>query len=131
MTPESKLNWSTEIPLIEDVIGKTVLYEWKSVAGNRVEICFISNDAMFVAVFVGEPKVIRYTILDLPDLTPAVEPIALWGKLPEIVREGFADIHFAIYKSNDYCIELPYCGTRELAILAWNRIATVLNEVER
>ena len=65
--------------------------------------------------------------------TAPVSPLPLWGKLPEIKRylKGFR-VHYLIEKGEDaFLMTTTLFPTEAEAILAWNRIAEALNEVER
>ena len=130
----TELVWSTVKPTFEEVEGKVILWMgegWVFPGANRID-----NIKEYEYIF-DRVDFTHYTILDLADLTAPVSPLPLWGKLPEIncVKTMVFDIpmhYFAKYNHIDgFSCELPYCDTRELAILAWNRIAEALNEVER
>jgi len=125
MIPESKLVWSTVKPTFEEVKGKKVkvisLFPDGDLESNLVTI---NSDTTYEVMF--DEQFICYA-----DLTIPVSPLPLWGKLPEIYQN---DVHVIGWNA-----EWRHCGechiingaTLELAILAWNRIAEALNEVER
>ena len=65
--------------------------------------------------------------------TAPVSPLPLWGKLPKLAESG-TGFYFRYIKEtdDDLCAITTWSySTEQLAILAWNRIAEALNEVER
>ena len=120
----TKLVWSTVKPTFPEVRGKKLR-----------KICLDSDDDVHVDEWTIGDTINYNEMFDnficYADLTAPVSPLPLWGKLPEIYQN---DIHVLGWN-----VEWRHCGeghavngaTRELAILAWNRIAEALNEVER
>ena len=124
----TELVWSTVKPTFEEVKGKEVKFIWRQKSDNRIEegSCHITSLLIYRLVF--DDMFICYA-----DLTAPVSPLPLWGVEPEVIHaadEGY----FVKYGTNTMgsCDISTRCyPTRELAILAWNRIAEALNEVER
>ena len=128
MTTESKLNWSTVKPTFPEVKGKEVKFIWRQKSDNRIEegSCHITSLLIYRLVF--DDMFICYA-----DLTAPVSPLPLWGKLPEM--HDSVDGWYASYDLGEdlaaFSIIMPVSPDKPSAILAWNRIAEALNEVEK
>jgi len=127
MIPESKLNWSTVKPTFEEVKGKRIKLVWRyiknQVADNEI---IVNNKNIYDIAFDGD-------FICYADLTAPVSPLPLWGKLPEIchITKGFY-AECRITERDDYFSVTTWnYSTEAEAILAWNRIAEALDEVER
>ena len=123
----TELVWSTVKPTFEEVVGKQL----RIIRSNILEQInsyntLIFNEYSYNLAF-GED------FICYADLTAPVSPLPLWGVEPEVIHaadEGY----FVKYGTNTMgsCDISTRCyPTRELAILAWNRIAEALNEVEK
>jgi len=127
----TELVWSTVKPTFEEVKGKKLcsLY-MDSVAEVDITEWVIKTKFDYDLMF--DDKFICYA-----DLTAPVSPLPLWGKLPEIFeapRDGRGSDEWTVkYASFEHKINLVLHSyfTEAKAILAWNRIAEALNEVER
>ena len=130
--PESKgakmtteLVWSTVKPTFEEVKGKNVKLVWDD--GKQK----IKSEEYFVDDLWKYEHLFDDEFICYADLTAPVSPLPLWGKTANIVVHSLTGKYYAIYEHHDWSILTPDCDTRELAILAWNRIAEALNEVEK
>ena len=120
----TELVWSTVKPTFPEVKGKRV----SVIKGNDL---FISRGDYQISTKESYEKAFPHNFICYADLTAPVSPLPLWGKLPEIYQN---DVHVIGWNA-----EWRHCGechiingaTLELTILAWNRIAEALNEVER
>ena len=124
----TELVWSTVKPTFEEVKGKEVKFIWRQKSDNRIEegSCHITSLLIYRLVF--DDMFICYA-----DLTAPVSPLPLWGKLPEIchITKGFY-AECRITERDDYFSVTTWnYSTEAEAILAWNRIAEALDEVER
>ena len=123
----TELVWSTLKPTFEEVKGKKIKFIWDYLVDQvTIDEATIYDERKYTQVF--DENFICYA-----DLTAPVSPLPLWGKLPEF-RNGANDGFFLQYDTGDpdkWELESPLCETRDLAILAWNRIAEALNEVEK
>jgi len=128
----TELVWSTVKPTFEEVEGKNILIQYGSLTEKfpgTAEVRYF-NKFDYMAYFDGETN-FHWCILDL---TAPVPPLPLWGVEPTIrnvtQKEGYANSYwFARYDEWGH-IETPYCDSEQECVLAWNRIAEALNEVE-
>jgi len=123
MTTESKLNWSTERPTFEEVKGKEIKFIWRLKSTNKLteDTCYVNGMVIYNAVF--DDMFICYA-----DLTAPVSPLPLWGV--EAMRELIVGEFRFVWEVGFQIITTMCYSTEAEAILAWNRIAETLNEVE-
>jgi len=124
----TELVWSTVKPTFPEVKGKRV----SVIKGNDL---FISRGDYQISTKESYEKAFPHNFICYADLTAPVSPLPLWGKLPilGVSRERY---YYRYQKQvegaeTDIYIDTPAYLIREKAILAWNRIAEALNEVER
>ena len=130
MTPESKLNWSTVKPTFPEVKGKKLRHLYIDYKNDPTVSDWTITDK-------NDYDVMFEDFICYADLTAPVSPLPLWGKLP-VVESRNNDAHWIViwgsilFKiDNEAYVVTKLYPTRDLAILAWNRIAEALNEVER
>jgi len=127
----TELVWSTVKPTFEEVVGKQL----RIIRSNILEQInsyntLIFNEYSYNLAF-GED------FICYADLTAPVSPLPLWGVEPEVYenpRDGRGSDEWDVaYDNSKHRLAIVFhpFPTRELAILAWNRIAEALNEVEK
>jgi len=125
----TELVWSTVKPTFEEVKGKEIKFIWRLKSNGKLteDTCYVDGMVIYNAAF--DDMFICYA-----DLTAPVSPLPLWGVKP-FLRTMSDEKHFCSYlleKDGDAFTLATHCYPTEAeAILAWNRIAKPLNEVER
>ena len=123
----TELVWSTVKPTFEEVKGKRIKFIWDYLVDQvSIDETTIYDERKYTQIF--DENFICYA-----DLSAPVSPLPLWGKLPEMI--GSVDGWYASYDLGEdlaaFSIVMPINPDKPSAILAWNRIAEALNEVER
>jgi len=123
----TELVWSTVKPTFEEVVGKIIKIVW------------IRRDGYSDSVKISIDNLPDYTLyfddhfICYADLTAPVSPLPLWAKTANVIKtqQGY---YVKCRTDDDYnkswILETPMFPTESEAILAWNRIAEALNEVE-
>ena len=122
----TELVWSTVKPTFQEVKGKKLRHLYIDYKNDPTVSDWTITDK-------NDYDVMFEDFICYADLTAPVSPLPLWGKLPEF-RNGANDGFFLQYDTGDpdkWELESPLCETRDLAILAWNRIRDALEGVEK
>jgi len=119
----TELVWSTVKPTFEEVVGKQL----RIIRSNILEQInsyntLIFNEYSYNLAF-GED------FICYADLTATVSPLPLWGV--EAMRELLVGEFRFVWEVGFQIITTMCYPTEAEAILAWNRIAEALNEVEK
>ena len=130
----TELVWSTVKPTFPEVKGKLIIIHLKTeIFGDIYPAYRLTNEGKFNELF--DRDFVHYAIVALADLTAPVSPLPLWGREPvmnkEIVSGHSYWLSWGESSNKTWFIETPPYSTEAEAILAWNRIAEALNEVER
>ena len=124
----TELVWSTVKPTFPEVKGKKLRHIFFDANGKpAVSEWRVNTPADYRLFF--DAKFICYA-----DLTATVSPLPLWGRMPRVISTIIhmedKTIWSVYYEHHNVYFQLNNYATQELAILAWNRIAEALNEVE-
>ena len=123
----TELVWSTVKPTFAEVKGKKIKVISMFADGEvDANVITIYSKTTYEELF--EMDFICYA-----DLTAPVSPLPLWGKLTLVSFDNFKKKYYVKYgelHTGAWDICTPYFDTEAEAILAWNRIAKPLNEVE-
>ena len=124
----TELVWSTVKPTFQEVKGKEIVI----VRGNQL---FTSRGNYTVRNRDDYASLFNDTFICYADLTATVSPLPLWGRMPRVISTIIhmedKTIWSVYYEHHNVYFQLNNYATQELAILAWNRIAEALNEVEK
>ena len=126
----TELVWSTVKPTYEEVKGKKIKWIWQDGEfGAHVHEMQVNSMIVYTTIF--DKYFICYADLTAPD----PEPKELMGRLPEIsmAASGAYQAKWEDY-SHAENVKREFTITaieKPSAILAWNRIAEALDEVEK
>ena len=118
----TELVWSTVKPTFPEVKGKEIVI----VRGNQL---FTSRGNYTVRNRDDYASLFNDTFICYADLTATVSPLPLWGV--EAMRELLVGEFRFVWEVGFQIITTMCYPTEAEAILAWNRIAEALNEVDR
>jgi hypothetical protein len=111
MLEESKLNWSSVRPPIDDVIGKCILVEYMGANGIDTMSTPKLIPGLFSTVF--DKSFIRYAIISTEE-----QPLELDGVLPEVVELN-GELFSCHVFVKEYKLSV-YGSARAEAIANWN-----------